>query len=143
MGLFWKTNADPVTCDDKFKRVFVPCDQVSLYLSFTVHENYMKFSRFTPNDNTKHFIFWFCNMKQLNLRYFNSNSKKIFETVNFFSERSKNGSKKANIVLFSISRSFRPFYDNSRLCQKITEGYRRFPKSVEVFRGLTTRSDYY
>ena len=36
MRLFWKTNADPVTCDGKFKRVFVPRDQVSLYLSFTV-----------------------------------------------------------------------------------------------------------
>ena len=28
-------------------------------------------------DNTKHLIFWFCNMKQLNFRRFNTNTKKI------------------------------------------------------------------
>ena len=39
-------------------------------------------------DNTKRFIFWLCNMKQC------------------FPERSKNCSKKVNIILFSISRSF-------------------------------------
>ena len=64
------------------------------------------------------------------------------ETVNFFKERSKNGSKKANIIFFSISRSFQPFYDNSGLSQKISEGYRRFPKTVEEFRRLTKRSDH-
>ena len=62
-------------------------------------------------DNTKHFIFWLCNMKQLNFRHFNTNSQKLFET-NFFPERSKNGSKNANIISFSITRSFWPFYDN-------------------------------
>ena len=35
-------------------------------------------------DNSKHFIFWLCNMKQLNFRHFNTNGKKFFETVNFF-----------------------------------------------------------
>ena len=39
----------------------------------------------------------------------------------------------ANIILFSISRSFRPFYYNSGLFQKISEGYRRFPKTVKDF----------
>ena len=62
-------------------------------------------------DNTKHFIFWLCNMKQLNFRHFNANSQKLFET-NFFPERSKNGSKNANIISFSITRSFWPFYHN-------------------------------
>ena len=40
-------------------------------------------------DNTKHFIFWLCNMKQLNFRHFNTNSKKFFETVHFFQKEAK------------------------------------------------------
>ena len=44
--------------------------------------------------NTKHFIFWLCSKKQLNVRHFNSNSKKFFETVNSFPETSENESKK-------------------------------------------------
>ena len=40
----------------------------------------------------------------------------------------------------SISRSFRPFYDN--LFQKISKGCRRFPKTVEDFRRLTNRSHH-
>ena len=51
--------------------------------------------------------------RAVNLRLFNTNSKKFFETVIFFSEKSKNGSKKANIIFFSISRNFWQFYDNS------------------------------
>ena len=89
MRLFWKTNADPVTCDGKFKRVFVKRDQVSLYLSF---------SRQTTILNTS--FFWFCNMKQLNLRYFNSNSKKIFETVIFFQKEAKTAPKRP--ILFCL-----------------------------------------
>ena len=79
-------------------------------------------------------------MKQLNFRHFNTNNKKFFETLNFFQEDAKNGSKKANIVLFSISTSFRPFYDKSGLFQ-ISEGHRRFPKTAEDFRRLTNRGD--
>ena len=40
-------------------------------------------------DNTKHFIFWLCNMKQLNFRHFNTNSIEFFETVNFFQKEAK------------------------------------------------------
>ena len=80
-------------------------------------------------------------MKQLNFRHFNTNNKKFFETLNFFQEDAKNGSKKANIVLFSISTSFRPFYGKSGLFQKISEGHRRFPKTAEDFRRLTNRGD--
>ena len=68
-------------------------------------------------DNTKRFIFWLCNMKQ------------------FFPERSKNGSKKVNIILFSISRSFWPFYGNSiyfRRFPQATEDSQRFPKRLQV-----------
>ena len=92
-------------------------------------------------DNSKHFIFWLCNMKQSNFRHFNTNSNKFFDTVIFFPERSKNGSKKANNIFFSTSRSFRPFYDNSRFFRKISEGYRRFPKTNEVFRPLPKMSE--
>ena len=67
-------------------------------------------------------------MKQLKL---NTDCKKFFETV-FFPERGKNGSKNSIIIFFSILRSFRPFYDKSRLFQKISKGYRRFPKTVKI-----------
>ena len=78
-------------------------------------------------------------MKQLNFRHFNSNNKKFFETVNFCQEEdAKNSSKKANIVLFSISTSFRPFYDKSGLFH-ISEGHQQFPKTAEDFRRLTNR----
>ena len=40
-------------------------------------------------DNSKHFIFWLCNMKQLNFRHFNTNSNKFFETVNFSRKKQK------------------------------------------------------
>ena len=33
--------------------------------------------------------------------------------------------------MFSISRSFRPFCDNSPLFQKISEDYRRAPKTTK------------
>ena len=39
-------------------------------------------------------------MKQLNFTHFNTNSKKFFKTVSFF-RKEANGSKKANIILFS------------------------------------------
>ena len=85
-------------------------------------------------------LFWLRNMKHLNFRHFNTNSQKFFETVNFFQEKdAKNGCKKANIVSFSISKSFGPFYDKSGLFQKISEGHRRFPKTVEDFWKLTNR----
>ena len=93
-------------------------------------------------DNTKHFIFRFCNTKQLNFRYFNTNSNKFFETVNFFQKKAKTAPKRPISFFFSISRSFWPFYDNSGLFQKISEGYRRFPKSVKDLRRLTKRSDH-
>ena len=63
--------------------------------------------------NTKHFILWFCNMKQFNFRHFNSNSKKFFETANFFQKEAKTAPKRSILVCLSILRSFSPFYDNS------------------------------
>ena len=81
-------------------------------------------------------------MKQLNFEHFKTNSKEFFETIIFFQKvAKKEGSKKANIILFSISRSFWPFYDNSGLFQKISEGYRRFPKTYEEVRPLPKMSE--
>ena len=68
-------------------------------------------------------------------------SKKSLETVNFFQKEAKTAPKRP-ILLFRISRRFRPFYDNSGFFQKISEGYWRFLKTVEDFRRLTKRSDY-
>ena len=54
-------------------------------------------------------------MKQLNLRNFNINSK-------------KNSQYQKETKTSSISRRFRPFSDNLRLLQEISEDYRKFPK---------------
>ena len=87
-------------------------------------------------DNT----FWLLNMKQLNFRHFNTNSKKIIWSSKFFPERSKNG-------LFSISRSFRPcilrqfISDGFRRLPKIPEDQRRFPKTNEEVRPLPKMSE--
>ena len=70
-------------------------------------------------------------MKQLNFRHFNTTSKKFTVTVNFFQKETKTAQKKANIILFSISRSFRPFCDNSGLFQKTSEDYQGCPKIAE------------
>ena len=86
-------------------------------------------------DNTKHLllIFWLCNIKKLNFRHFNTNSKKFTVTVVFFFFREKqNGSRKANIILSSISRSFRLFV---RRLPKVSEGCRRCPKTTKHLRG--------
>ena len=48
----------------------------------------------------KHFTVWLCSKKQLNFTHFNTNSKKFSKTVSFF-QKEANGSKKANIFLFS------------------------------------------
>ena len=45
-------------------------------------------------DNTKHFIVWLSNMKQLNFRHFNTNSEKFFETGNFFQKEAKSAPKR-------------------------------------------------
>ena len=74
-------------------------------------------------------------MKQLKFRHLNTDSKNSLKQY-FFPERGKNGSEKAITILFSILRSFRPFYDKSRLFQKISKGYRRFPKTKEEVRPL-------
>ena len=78
-------------------------------------------------------------MKQINFRHFNTNSKKSFETVIFFPERSKNGSKKANIILFSIFKEFLAILRQFRI---ISEDFRRLPTIPEdERRGPTIAED--
>ena len=80
-------------------------------------------------DNAKHLllIFWLCNIKKLNFRHFNTNSKKFTVTVVFFFREKQNGSRKANIILSSISRSFRLFVrsEDYRRCRKAVEDVQR------------------
>ena len=93
-------------------------------------------------DNTKHLIFWLSKTKQLNFRHFNTYSKKIFETVIFFPERSNNGSKKTNIILFSNIKGVFGHYDHSGLFQKIYEGYRKISEDLnEEVRPLPKMSE--
>ena len=85
-------------------------------------------------DNTKHLllIFWLCNIKKLNFRHFNTNSKKFTVTVVCFFREKQNGSRKTNTILSSISRSFRLFV---RRLPKVSEGCRRCPKTTKHLRG--------
>ena len=48
--------------------------------------------------NTKHFIFWLCNMKQSNFRHFNNESKKFFEIVIFFFQKEEKTASKRPIL---------------------------------------------
>jgi len=96
-------------------------------------------------DNTKHLliIFWLCNIKKLNFRHFNTNSKKFTVTVVFFFREKQNGSRKTNIILSSISRSFRLFSDNFVLkdfSPKTTEGVGRLSKMSKDNKTFTRRN---
>ena len=97
-------------------------------------------------DNTKHLllIFWLCNIKKLNFRHFNTNSKKFTVTVVFFCfffREKQKGSRKTNIILSSISRVFGYFPTilfqkiSVRRLPKVSEGCRRCPKTTKHLRG--------
>ena len=96
-------------------------------------------------DNTKHLIFWLCNMKQLNFTHFMTNSKKIFEIISVFPGEVKKGSKKRPILCCLVYHGAFGHYDNSgliisedfRRLPKIPEGCRRLPKTKEEIRPLT------
>ena len=86
-------------------------------------------------NNTKHLllIFWLCNIKKLNFRHFNTNSKKFTVTVVFFFQReTKRLQKNQYYFKSSISRSFRLFV---RRLPKVSEGCRRCPKTTKHLRG--------
>ena len=81
-------------------------------------------------DNTKHFIFWFCNTKQLNFRYFNTNSNKFFETVNFFQKKA-NTAPKRPISFFSVYQGVFGHFTT------IPDYFRRFPKATDDSRRVS------
>ena len=86
-------------------------------------------------------MFWSCNMKQLNFKHFNINSKKFTVTVIFFHNETQTSPKNPiMIILFSTSRGFRSFCDNSHLFQKISEDYRRYPKMSKENRRFLRRN---
>ena len=93
-------------------------------------------------DNTKHLIFWFCNTKQLNFRYFNINSKKFFEIVNFSQKEAKTAPKRPILfclVYQGVFGHFTTIPDYFRRFPKISEDYRRGPTiAKDVRRSLQT-----
>ena len=92
-------------------------------------------------DNTKHLliIFWLSNIKKLNFRLFNTNSKKFTVTVVFCSREKQNGSRKANIILSSISKDKTiPYY--FKRFPKTTEGVGRLPKMSNNNKTFTRRN---
>ena len=80
-------------------------------------------------DNTKHFIFGLCNMKQLNFRHFNTNRIKFFETVNFFQKEAKTPPKRP--ILFCLYQGVFSHFTT------IPDYFRRFPKATDDSRRLS------
>ena len=67
-----------------------------------------------------------CNMKQLNFRHFNTNSKKSLETANFFQKEAKTAPKRP-ILFCLVYQGF---------CGHFTTIYVRFPQATEDSRRL-------
>ena len=86
-------------------------------------------------DNTKHFIFWLCNMKQINFRQFNANSKKFFETVDFSQKEAKTAPIRPILFCLVYEGVLGHF-------TTIPDYFRRFPKATDDSRRLTKRSDH-
>ena len=80
-------------------------------------------------DNTKHLIFWLCNIrKQLNFRHFNTNRKKFTVTVNFSQKETKTAPKRPMLfflVYQEIVSHFPTILDHFRRLPKIPEDWRR------------------
>jgi len=75
-------------------------------------------------DNSKQLIFWLCISK-------------------FYAEGNKNASKKGNVILFSISTSFRPLSDDSRSFRNTSEDFQRLPKMSGDYRSFPRRNPKY
>ena len=85
-------------------------------------------------DNSKHFIFWLCNMKQLNFRNFNTNSRNLFETVNFFQKEEKTSQKRPIIFCLEYQGVFGHF-------TTIPDFFGRIPKAADDSRRLPKISE--
>ena len=72
-------------------------------------------------------------MKQLNFRHFNTNSKKLFETVTFFQKEAKTAPKRP--ILFCLAyKGILPTFRQFRIISK--------EETVEDFRRLAKRFDH-
>ena len=92
-------------------------------------------------------VFSLCNMKQLNFRHFNTNSKKFFETVIFFSKEAKTAPNRPTLICLVYQGVFGHFTtipDYFRRSPKATddsEDCRRFRKTNEEVRPLPKMSE--
>ena len=88
-------------------------------------------------DNTKHLllIFWLCNIKKLNFRHFNTNSKKFTVTVVFFSERNKTAPEKPILFCLVFQGVFGYLSE-----AKTTEGVGRLSKMSKDNKTFTRRN---
>ena len=85
-------------------------------------------------DNTKHLIFWLCNMKQLNFKHFNINSKKFTVTVNSSQKDTKTAPKRPKLFCLVYQEVFSHFAtipNHFGRFPKTTEDSRRLPKTTE------------
>ena len=81
--------------------------------------------------NTKHFIFWLCNMKQLNFRHFNNESKKFFEIVIFFFQKEEKTASKRPVLFCLVYQGVSGHFTT------ILDYFRRFPKATDDSRILS------
>ena len=88
--------------------------------------------------NTKHLIFWLCNMKQLNFRHFSTNSQKFTVTVNFIQKETKTAPKWPILFCLVYQEVFGHFPTIPHHFGKFPETIkdsRRLPKISEDLRG--------
>ena len=85
-------------------------------------------------DNTKHLIFWLCDMKLLNFRHFNTNRKKFTVTVNFSQKETKTAPKRPILFCLVYQEVFSHF-------PTIPDHFGRFPKTTEDSRRLPKISE--
>ena len=121
-----------------------------MYLLFRQPQDHIQNGHFRGSgwgylDNTKHLIFWLCNMKQLNFRHFNTNSKKLTLTVNFIQKETKTASKRPILfclVLYQeVFGHFPTIRNHFGRFPKTFEHSRRFPKTTEDVRRLPKMSE--
>ena len=71
-------------------------------------------------------IFWLCNIKKLNFRHFNTNSKKFTVTVVFFfSERNKTAPEKPILFCLVFQGVFGYLSEDYRRCRKAVQDVQR------------------
>ena len=128
-----------------FKRP-VKLNSSSRFLAETCVRIVIRGSEWGYLDNTKHFIFWLCNMKQLNFRHFNTNIKKFYKTVFFFHKEAKTAPKRPilffNIIkkFWAILRWFRIIPEDFWRLPYISENCRTFSKTNEEVQPLPKMS---